>query len=225
MPGSTKSGPHFEGLLKEVIWPEDKRRHAYDFEIGVKEYGAIGYVLVHWAFLEFAVHYRTTAFAKRAKVPLPANARSFSFSRRLRVLRQLMAKTIRDPKSKDRWLELLSRIGNAEGRRHRIAHGLWSYNPKRVEQLWAYSANTKARHAMPFDVQSLGEFGLSVGELSYELLHPRPGSGRPPKAQDGPSGYVSRQFRLMLEGKDPAGLGFPEPIRAELTSSQETPRE
>ena len=187
----------------------DSGRLAYEFDIGLKEYGAIGYVIVHWAFLEYALFYRTKTFAKRAKVSVPRNARNFSFSKRLTTLRELMLITIQDQKTKDRWLNLISRIANAERQRHRIAHGLWSYDPTRIERLWTRSANTKSKHAMGFDVTSLGEFGSSIGALSYELLNPRPGSGRPPKNQDLPFAYMSRSFLLLLQGKDPGDLGLP----------------
>lgn len=213
MSNNTKKGPNFESLVRELFIFDGGRR-AYDFEISMKEFGAIGRVIVHWAFLEYALYYRTKAFTKRAKVAIPKNARNFSFSKRLSVLRELMLMTIRDQKTKERWLNLISRIANAEGKRHRIAHGLWSYDPTRIERLWTHSANTNSQRAFNFDFISLGEFGLSIGELSYELLNPRPGSGRPPKDLDLPFAYASRQFRLVLEGKDPGDLGFPLPIPA-----------
>jgi hypothetical protein len=40
----------------------------FEFDMGLKEYGAIGYAIVHWAFLEEAIFKRTVLFAKRGKV-------------------------------------------------------------------------------------------------------------------------------------------------------------
>lgn len=212
-------GPLFESLLLISTNLETGRR-GYEFELARNEYGAIGYVVVHWAFLEFALHERTKAFARRAKVTLPKQAHSFSFTRRLTALRELMLACITDKNAIKRWEKLISRIARAEGRRHRIAHGLWSYNPRRVERLWAHDRRTKHSYAAGFDVTSLGEFGASVGALSFDLLHPRPGSGRRPKESGLPVAYASRRFRLMLEGRDLDSPDFPEPIPVKPTPPQ-----
>ncbi len=156
--------------LLKVRYPlHGDERIGFDFEIGWKEYASIGYVVVQWAFLEYALHERIVAFAKRARIKVPKNARSFSFSKRVRVLRELISKTIKDPNANERWLDLLSRISNAAGRRQKVAHGLWAYNPARAERLWTEGANQKSKRADKFDFKELGEFGASIGQLSFEL--------------------------------------------------------
>jgi hypothetical protein len=210
MPQNTKTPPQFESLLlvSKNLKTDDV---GYEFELGPWELAGIGHVIVHWAFLEAALLYRTKAFAKRARVSVPRDAHNFSFTRRLRVLRELMLMATRDTKAKKRWENLISRIANAEGRRHEITHGLWSYDPTQIERLWAH--DRRGVRADNFDFRSLHEFGSLVGQLSYELMNPLPDRGRPPKDRDGPFAYASRRFRLMLAGKDPADLGFPQPIR------------
>jgi hypothetical protein len=71
--------------------------------------------------------------------------------------------------TKDKVANLISRIARAEGYRHKIAHGLWSYNPKRLEQL--FSMDRRGRFE-PFDVEKLLAFADSIGELSFELIYP-----------------------------------------------------
>lgn len=208
--------------LLKVRYPlHGDERIGFDFEIGWKEYASIGYVVVQWAFLEYALHERIVAFAKRARIKVPKNARSFSFSKRVRALRELISKTIKDPNANKRWLDLLSRISNAAGRRQKVAHGLWAYNPARAERLWTEGANQKSKRADKFDFKELGEFGASIGQLSFELLHPRPGTGRPSTAEP-PFAYWSRSFLLTLQGKDPEELGLPLLIREEPKPPQKS---
>jgi hypothetical protein len=82
----------------------------------------------------------------------------------------LVEQTVKRKTTKANLRNLISRIARAEGYRHRIAHGLWSYNPKRLGQLWAIDRRRK--HVEPFDVPKLVSFAESIGELSFELIHP-----------------------------------------------------
>jgi hypothetical protein len=166
----TRREPMRFGNLLMINVPIDKtRRASYQIDLDKDEFGVIGLIVVHWAFLEYALFVRTVELAKRACIAVPVDALNFSFTRRLRVFRDLVNQVVTRKATKDKFLTLISRIARAEGYRHRIAHGLWSYNPKRLEQLWSIN---RGRRVEPFDVNKLAEFGYSLGELSFELLHP-----------------------------------------------------
>ncbi len=198
-------------LLKVVYHFDGTTPPGYDFEIGMKEYAAIGFFMVHWAFLEDVLFLRTQIFARRAKQPLPAMARDLSFTRRIQTLRELIQNVIKQPTARERWFRLLQKIANAEGRRHKLAHGLWLYNPKRPEHLLLGASQRMSKRArlVHFDFKETAEFALSIGRLSFELAHPRPGSGRPAKSSDEFFASMSRSFLLTLQGKDPKTLGLP----------------
>jgi hypothetical protein len=159
------------GNLLSISVPVDKnRRPGFHFDLSQEEFGVIGLVVVQWAFLEHALFVRTSQLAERARIAVPQDALSFSFTRRLRAFRSLVDRTIRRKATKIKTLQLISRIARAEGYRHRIAHGLWSYNPKRLEQLWAI--DRRRPHVEPFNVKKLVDFGDAIGELSFELIYP-----------------------------------------------------
>jgi hypothetical protein len=163
------------GNLLMISWPVDvkegnPRRARFNFDLSLQEFGVIGLIVVHWAFLESALFERTVQLVYRYRIPLPNEAVSLSFTRRLRVFRDVVEQNIKRKPTKAKLLNLVSRIARAEGYRHRIAHGLWSYNPRRLEQLWAI--DRRQGHVEPFDVKKLRDFSNSLGELSFELLHP-----------------------------------------------------
>ncbi len=75
--------------LLKVRYPlHGDQRIGFDFEIGWKEYASIGYVVVQWAFLEYALHERIAAFAKRARIKVPKKRpKLFFFETRARAPR------------------------------------------------------------------------------------------------------------------------------------------
>ncbi len=194
-----------------ISTPIDKnRRPSFHFDLNEEEFGVIGLVVVQWAFLEHALLERTAKLAERARIAVPKDALSFSFTRRLRAFRDLVDQAIKRKTTKDKILNLISRIARAEGYRHRIAHGLWSYNPKRLEQLWAIDRRRPS--VEPFNVNKLVDFGNSIGELSFELIHP---GGwrlslfirRDKKTGNWFGGGTSRSMLLRLREQNPIQLG------------------
>src|SRR5690348_12706595 len=105
-----RKGPPPQGNLLMILRPigepkpgERRRYAAYYFDLGEREYSAIGFATVHWAFLEEAMFRRTVYFAKRARVRVPEHAHDLSFSRRIRALRLLMSAAVKNPKRKRWW--------------------------------------------------------------------------------------------------------------------------
>jgi hypothetical protein len=195
----------------------------YDFDLGEREYAAIGYAIVHWAFLEEAIFKRTVLFARRAKVRTPREAHDLSFAQRIRALRILMNAVVKDPKRRKWWNALISRVGKENGLRQKIVHGLWSYNARHPERLFSSPRPSLGRWMTQLSAETLSGFGERVGGLSFALLHPSP-AGRPSKNFDIPPAYMNRQFLLALTGKA-GGLGFsptiPTTLSPQLTPSQE----
>jgi hypothetical protein len=159
----------FGNLLMYTLPVDEKKRPGIRFDLLEQESGVIGLVVIQWAFLEYALFVRTAGLVEKAKLEFPKDALSFSFSRRLRAFRGAAEKAIKSKATKKKIFNLISRIARAEGYRHKIAHGLWSYNPKRLEQLFAIDRRGRFE---PFDVKKLLDFSDSIGELSFELIHP-----------------------------------------------------
>jgi hypothetical protein len=154
-----------------ISTPIDKHgRPSFHFDLTGEEFCSIGMVVVQWAYLEHAVFERTVQLAQRYRLPVPENALSTSFSRRLRALREFANTVIKREATKKHFANLVSRIARAEGYRHRVAHGLWSYNPRRLEQLWSLSY--RRSNVEPFNVKKLTDFADLIGELSFELMRP-----------------------------------------------------
>jgi hypothetical protein len=187
---------------------------AYDFDLGEREYYAIGHGTVHWAFLEEAMFKRTVLFARRAKVKVPADAHDLSFAKRLRALRTIVNAVVKNGKRLKWWHDVLDEIGTQNGTRQKIVHGLWSYNARHPDRLFSTPRPSLGRWMTPFDVEKLFGFGLRVGELSYALLNPSRG-GRPRK-DGGFQSYISRSMLLRMTGKADA-VGIPQPIPATST--------
>lgn len=115
------------------------------------------------------------------------------------------------PDAQKYFMKLSAKIGNANGTRQRLTHGVWSYDAKNPLRL--YSRSRKGvpvrSHVEPFDLAKLWKFGISVGELSLDL----DASTAPKSTSDEGLGraYMSRSLRIAATGKDPSDLGLPWP--------------
>jgi hypothetical protein len=206
-----------QSLLRLVVpLPGSNECARYDFEIGMREYAALGLANVHWAFFEEVLYQSTAKLARRAGRRIPEEAKQLDFSRRLGALRQLAVR-MRDPMGlkRDRLLKLIPKIANANGTRQKLVHGIWDFDPGKPHRIFSRPRKglpSKARlPAEGYDFMKMIKFALSVGELSWALE----GATSPLKIPDDePRSYMSRSFLLALAGKDPEDLGFhwPKPL-------------
>ena len=146
-------------ILRPVGQNKDQYKPKYHFQLGEREYSAIGFATVHWAFLEEALYKRTVLFARRARVRVPEDAHDLSFSRRIGALRVLVRTAVKDPKRRKWWSLVISRIGNENGIRQKIVHGSWSYDPRRPDRLFSSPRPSIGRWMEPFSDEKLSEFG------------------------------------------------------------------
>jgi hypothetical protein len=165
------------------------------FDIGENEYALFGSIILYWSFLEYALRIRTVALAKRAKVMVPAEASNNDFRRRLSAFRKLVEATT-SVAMKQKWLEVIKQIERAKAGRERVAHNLWTYNPKKPDQLWATDVRQRGARSEPFDIEKLMDLGALLAEINFELVFPRK-----PGLRGHPMSYMSRSFRLMIMGK------------------------
>lgn len=183
----------------------------HEFEVDEREYAAIGRVMVQWAYLEQCVHEMSAGIAEVVGVDLPIDARSVSFSRRLRVLRDLV--TAHAPGGeKERMIGLLDRVANVEQDRHQVAHGTWEWEPQNPEVLRASCLRPTKTFEKQYDFERIVEVGNRIGQLTFAFRYPggwkaamvdRFTNGDP-DAEEARYFYASRDFvRAMTNRRDP----------------------
>ena len=142
-----------------------------DCDLIAEELQAVGLITVQWAHLEHCLFVRTIEIAKAAGEALPEDVRSLSFTRRLQAFRRIAA--LLSAEETEKWHRVADRIANAEGRRHKVAHGLWVWDNSRDGDLVAVSSlrppHTFEAH---FDVKQLERLGYDIGELLFDLSFP-----------------------------------------------------
>lgn len=206
--GTTFRFPIKDG--KPMIWTELVEIELY----------AIGAVTVQWAYLEHALLNDSLRMADKAKIPVPENATSLSFKKRLRVWCDLVKRTKRG-KNRERLLNLGMRIGGTERSRNRITHGLWDWEMGAADKLKASSFRKPFDFMEPFDSAKLLKIAERIGEFNFELRFP---GGKKSAlewlaaswTQD--AGHVSRSGALLLQGKDHLN-----PRRVIATQPESTP--
>ncbi|MDH3232063.1 MAG: hypothetical protein OEQ29_00935 [Alphaproteobacteria bacterium] len=169
-------------------------------ELTNEEIAAIGYATVQWAYLEHGLFYRTLEAADAANVPLPRDATNSAFAKRLRAFRILIEKTEPDGSEKERTLKLVSKIANAEDKRHKITHGLWDWVPENPKRVKASSFRPNYEFEETFDLEKLAAFCKTLGEINFDLEYP---GGLADVEMQVP--FVSRSFLLKLGEKDSEG--------------------
>jgi hypothetical protein len=227
-PGRTdlRSGLRGEGRafgdLLQIMLPTDKeQKPAYMIHMGEKEFAAIGFAGVQWAFLEEMLYIATSRLYSRAKGKLPLAAKSLDFSRRIGAFNEIVGR-MGPPDAQKYFMKLSAKIGNANGTRQKLTHGIWSYDAKNPMRLYSRSRQgvPVAPHVEPFDLAKLWKFGILVGELSLDL-----DASTAPRSTSGEGlghAYMTRSFRLAMTGRDPASLGYPWPKLEEETPAPPT---
>jgi hypothetical protein len=185
---------------KELAW--------YYLDLGEKEYTALGFAGVQWAFLEEMLYIATARLYRRCRRKIPGGAKSLDFSRRVAAFGEAVKRIRNNPPLKDILGSLIPKMGNANGTRQKLTHGIWGYDAKNPMRLYSRSREGAPvrPHIDPFDIPKLWKFSTSVGELSLALdvltdpkLPAEPSERKP---------YMSRSFLLAVTGKDPESLGY-----------------
>jgi hypothetical protein len=191
-----------------------------------REIFAIGYVTCQWAYLEHMVFAVTLQLARQSRVAVPSDAKNKSFSRRLRAWRVLIQRS--KSKRKERLLKLASTIANLESKRHQITHGLWSYEPKSIHRLIAYSFRPTVEFHEPYDADKIMKLGNKIGEINFELTYPggkREAQKNWAKTMSELGSYVSRSWLLSLREKGRENQGLPPAIPPEHKPPQSPSKE
>lgn len=179
----------------------------HEFEIDEREYAAIGRVMVQWAYLEQGVYEMSARIADYVGVELHQYARSTSFSRRARVLRDLVTAHAKEDEKK-RMIDLLDRIAGVEQDRHQVAHGTWEWEPHNPEILRASCLRPGKAFEKQYDFKRIVEVGDRIGQLSFALKYPNGWeeaftdalTGGDPQAEEVGFFSASREFIRAITG-------------------------
>jgi hypothetical protein len=144
--------------------------HKLEPDLESEELEAIGYVTVQWAHLEHEILVSTLALANGAE--RPKNATSLSFEKRLEAWRVTIKRFVTDEKEKARLLTLVSKAANLSASRHRLAHGLWTWDCTDPETLRAFSFRPYVGFEADFNADGIRRLGERIGELNFELSCP-----------------------------------------------------
>jgi hypothetical protein len=183
-----------------LTWQTTTRKPRYGLwtDLLPEELVAIGLVTMQWAHLEHLILLRSKEMADGVSVTLPKDAESLSFAVRLRAWLFLVRETIKDQAKQKKLLSIHGKITQLENKRHKITHGLWSFEMADPLKLTALSTRSPHIFHEPFDVESLHKLAEEISEVNFSLHFP---DG--PDSLEPPSSYVSRSYLLMLSEKDP----------------------
>jgi len=195
---SRNKPPPFRELVM-ITTPIDKTAPcSLSLDLEPRELGSIGYVMTQWALLEHELFFATASLAERGKLLLPKEAWDLSFTKRLNAFRTIVKASTRSKSRQTRLLGLSDRIGTAEGNRHRIAHDFWTYNPKRIDQLWSMNVRRPNSRMVPFSSEKLWSLGDLFGQLAFELRFGKPRRHMLALFKTGP-GYVLPPRSALLK--------------------------
>lgn len=136
-----------------------------------KEMAAIGFVTAQWSYLEHVILDNTLSLIPDGE-QRPSDANNLSFSKRLNAWR-LTIERYAQGSDKSRLLRLVSKAANLEAQRHKIAHGLWTWDSLNPTRLTAFSFRPRVAFEATFDFDALIRLSLQIGELNFELTYPR----------------------------------------------------
>ncbi len=201
-------------FMPKILISYKDGRHRIEPDLIEAEIYAIGYVTAAWAILEHNIFLITSGLAEETGIPLPEDAKSGSFIRRLRTFRSVVLETL-GKKQAQPFMKIADSIGSMERSRHRITHGIWEWHPSKPEKVKGLSFRTPYEFEEPFDVKKLMGIGYRIGEFNFQLLYPG-GKNQAMEhliessVQHG--GFVSREFLLGLLGKEIASPHLGPPI-------------
>jgi hypothetical protein len=183
--------------------------HHVNADLTREECEAIGYVITQWALLEHIILMHTIELAQSANAPVPDNALNKSFDKRSEAWRLSIENHVNDAQERERLLALYRKTKDAEDRRHKVAHGVWTWAEGTPTRLLAYSFRPDVAFQHGFDLDRLRKLGDEIGAIGFQIEYP----GGEPEArrvwlesladENGQVQYVSRAFLLEMKKKDP----------------------
>jgi hypothetical protein len=138
-------------------------------ELSERELAAIGFVVTQWSTVEHGLLEATLELAERAQRDPPAEALALSFTTRLGAYRSLAQEIVTDAAELARLTRLIGRIANAEDRRHKVIHGLWTWDMTSPNTTTVMSFRPPHIYDIRFDTAALIKLAQQMGELHYEL--------------------------------------------------------
>lgn len=108
-----------------------------DFQLTEREYSTIGFVTVHWAYLEYALLDRTLNLARKARLKPPAEALSSRFKDRVDALKKIGERALKRNPELEKLRDLLKRVEGAYSQGLKLTHGHLTYNAQKPDLLWA----------------------------------------------------------------------------------------
>jgi hypothetical protein len=188
-------------LLRFGFSMDPNQPSVVDFELDQKEFGVLGFAMVHWSFMEHALLQTTIALADAIGVEVSTDVRQDSFRRRLDAFRKVTAQ-IDGAENRRQFAHLASRIAKENGFRQKLAHGIWHYDAADPDILHVEVSRHGADGPTEFlNTKRIFEFARRVGAISFELLHPG-GYTMDDYAADHTGVSFSRSFIRMMTGKE-----------------------
>ena len=189
-----------------TVLPFDGSAPRIEPELEQNELAAIGFVAVQWSYLEHAILASTYRLAAENDLPVPTCATSPAFTKRLRAWR-LMIEQVASALERDQLLKIVSKIANLEDKRHKVAHGMWTWDQANPQRLRAYSRRPPFIFEVKFDFEGLIKLATTIGELTFQITYPGGKDDAMLSFADIVSehgSYVSRSFRLAAMEKAPS---------------------
>jgi hypothetical protein len=147
-------------------------RHRVEPDLEEEELAAIGYVTAQWAYLEHRILASTLALSHQSGAAPPKDAANLSFERRLAAWRETIERFVTDKKEKTRLLKLVSKAANLSTSRHKLAHGLWTWDYTDPRKLTAFSFRPTVGFEADFNAEGIRLLGQRIGKLNFELAFP-----------------------------------------------------
>lgn len=174
------------------------------FELSPHEYYAIGRVTAHWAYLEHGVYAVTRDICESVEAPLPLDALSPAFKRRLSAFRLAIEQYIAEP-DKTKLLRLHSQIANAEQDRHKITHAMWDWDKSNPDRISASSFRPGFEFEKSFDAERIEALADRIARITFAIEYPEGLDGYLANLvdEDGHFAYggISRQMFLAMKGQ------------------------
>jgi hypothetical protein len=147
-------------------------RHRIEPDLEEEELAAIGYVTAQWAHLEHGILASTLVLSYENEAAPPKETTSLTFEKRLGAFRVTIERFVTDKKEKARLLKLVSKAANLSASRHKLAHGLWTWDYTDPKTLRASSFRPNVQFEVDFNAEGIRRLGERIGELNFELSCP-----------------------------------------------------